>query len=83
MRTIATLARNLGMEVVAEGVESEDQLACLKALNCEYAQGYLFSMPLTAEDAAHFIENDQDRRPEASGGTVTSLYNAMEEQLVA
>jgi diguanylate cyclase (GGDEF)-like protein len=64
VRTIATLARNLGMEVVAEGVESQDQLACLKALNCEYAQGYLFSRPLTAADASRFIESDYDKRQE-------------------
>jgi diguanylate cyclase (GGDEF)-like protein len=66
VRTIATLARNLGMEVVAEGVESEDQLACLKALNCEYAQGYLFSRPLTAEAAHAFIQSDHERRHESS-----------------
>ncbi len=66
VRTIATLARNLGMEVVAEGVESEDQLACLKALQCEYAQGYLFSRPLTAEAAAEFIYADRDRRQEVT-----------------
>jgi diguanylate cyclase (GGDEF)-like protein len=64
VRTIATLARNLGMEVVAEGVESEDQLACLKALKCEYAQGYLFSRPLPAEMASAFIDGDRERRHE-------------------
>jgi diguanylate cyclase (GGDEF)-like protein len=62
VRTIATLARNLGMEVVAEGVESEDQLACLKALRCEYAQGYLFSRALTADAAYAFMEADRERR---------------------
>ena len=60
VRTIATLARNLGMEVVAEGVESSEQLACLRALNCEYAQGYHFSRPLPAEAAARFIEADRE-----------------------
>lgn len=64
VRTIATLARNLGMEVVAEGVESSEQLACLRALNCEYAQGYHFSRPLTADAAAAFIESDRTRRIE-------------------
>jgi EAL domain-containing protein (putative c-di-GMP-specific phosphodiesterase class I) len=67
VRTIATLARNLGMEVVAEGVESEDQLACLKALKCEYAQGYLFSRALTAERASSFINSDREKRREAEG----------------
>lgn len=45
VRTIITLAWNLGMEVVAEGVETPKQLAQLRSLQCEYAQGYLFSKP--------------------------------------
>jgi EAL domain-containing protein (putative c-di-GMP-specific phosphodiesterase class I) len=64
VRTIATLARNLGMEVVAEGVESSEQLACLRALNCEYAQGYHFSRPLKVDDASAFIETDRGKRAE-------------------
>jgi EAL domain-containing protein (putative c-di-GMP-specific phosphodiesterase class I) len=42
------LARNLGLDVVAEGVETKEQLAYLQALNCEYAQGFLFSRPVDA-----------------------------------
>lgn len=49
VRTIITLAWNLGMEVVAEGVETSRQLAQLRALRCEYAQGYLFSKPRTVK----------------------------------
>ncbi len=49
VRTIITLAWNLGMEVVAEGVETAKQLAQLRSLRCEYAQGYLFSKPADAE----------------------------------
>jgi diguanylate cyclase (GGDEF)-like protein len=48
VRTIVTLARNLGMEVIAEGVETEAQNRQLKSLGCEYAQGYLFSRPVDA-----------------------------------
>jgi diguanylate cyclase (GGDEF)-like protein len=55
VRTIMTLASNLGMEVVAEGIETEEQLALLCALKCEYGQGYLFSRPVTAEMAAAMI----------------------------
>ncbi len=62
VRTIATLARNLGMDVVAEGVESEHQLACLKTLACEYGQGYLFAKPLSAEEAARYIDSDREKR---------------------
>ncbi|HEY9661175.1 MAG TPA: EAL domain-containing protein, partial [Allocoleopsis sp.] len=55
VRTITTLAWNLGMEVVAEGVETSKQLAQLKALQCEYAQGYFFCRPLDREAATQFL----------------------------
>ncbi len=45
-QTIIVLAHNLGMDVVAEGVETEQQRLQLKELDCEYGQGYLFSRPL-------------------------------------
>jgi EAL domain-containing protein (putative c-di-GMP-specific phosphodiesterase class I) len=51
VRTIIVLARNLGMDVVAEGVEAEDQMERLRALECDYAQGYLFSRPVEARAA--------------------------------
>ncbi|HEX5884402.1 MAG TPA: bifunctional diguanylate cyclase/phosphodiesterase, partial [Pyrinomonadaceae bacterium] len=56
VKTIVTLAGNLGMEVIAEGVETEDQLNQLKALKCQYAQGYLFSEPLEVAEAEMFIQ---------------------------
>jgi len=46
VRTILTLASNLGMDVVAEGVETRDQILQLTGLNCEYVQGYLLSKPI-------------------------------------
>jgi EAL domain-containing protein (putative c-di-GMP-specific phosphodiesterase class I) len=55
VRAIITLAHNLGMDVVAEGVESVEQLAQLKALGCEYGQGNLFSKPLPAVAAERLI----------------------------
>jgi Amt family ammonium transporter len=50
IRAIITLARNLGLRVTAEGVETEAQLRLLKSLNCESAQGYLFARPMSFED---------------------------------
>jgi diguanylate cyclase (GGDEF)-like protein len=55
VRTIVTLASNLGMAVIAEGVETEAQHARLEALGCEYGQGYLYSKPVDAESALALI----------------------------
>lgn len=55
VRTIATLAWNLNMNVVAEGVENDNQLDYLKSLGCEYAQGYLFSKPIDQVATEQFI----------------------------
>jgi len=57
VKTIVTLAGNLGMQVVAEGVETEEQLQQLRSLKCQYGQGYLFSTPLDVVDADLFILN--------------------------
>jgi diguanylate cyclase (GGDEF)-like protein/PAS domain S-box-containing protein len=51
IRTIVLMAWNLGMNVVAEGVETKKQMYQLQALRCDYGQGYFFSRPLEAEAA--------------------------------
>jgi len=55
VRTIVALAQNLGMDVVAEGVETEDQLRLLRKLECENGQGFLFSTPLGGVQLDAFI----------------------------
>lgn len=50
VRTIITLAHSLGMDVVAEGVETEEQVDQLRAMGCEYAQGRYFAAPVGAEE---------------------------------
>jgi len=57
VRTIIMLARNMGMDIVAEGVETKEQLAYLKSLKCEYGQGFLFSRPLDLDTACKLLEN--------------------------
>lgn len=49
-KTIMPMAKNLRLDVVAEGVETLEQVALLKRLQCRYAQGYYFSRPLAPED---------------------------------
>jgi diguanylate cyclase (GGDEF)-like protein len=65
VRAIVTLSHNLGMDVVAEGVETGEQLAQLRRLGCEYAQGFYFSRPGDAEIASLLIATQPWRaRPE-------------------
>jgi diguanylate cyclase (GGDEF)-like protein/PAS domain S-box-containing protein len=56
VRTIVMLAHNLKMKVVAEGVESTEQLAQLRRMKCEFGQGFFFSRPLSGEEASVLIE---------------------------
>jgi diguanylate cyclase (GGDEF)-like protein len=51
VRTITTLAENMSMGVVAEGVETREQLTKLRDLRCQRVQGYFFSRPLSTADA--------------------------------
>lgn len=55
IQAIVTLAHQLGMDVTAEGVETAEQLAQLRNLQCEYGQGYFFSRPLDCEAAEILI----------------------------
>jgi len=56
VRTISGLAQNLGMDVVAEGVETSEQLEILRGLGCKYGQGYFFSKPLGASEVEGFSQ---------------------------
>jgi diguanylate cyclase (GGDEF)-like protein/PAS domain S-box-containing protein len=65
VRTIVMLARNLGMKVIAEGVETQAQLEELKKLNCEGAQGYFFAAPMSFEKVQFYLnENGITNIPE-------------------
>jgi diguanylate cyclase (GGDEF)-like protein len=61
VQTIVVLSHTLGMDVVAEGVETEAQRTELQALNCEYGQGYLFSKPLDSEAATALLATQQQQ----------------------
>jgi len=60
-RTIMPMARNLRLDVVAEGVETLEQVALLKRLQCKYAQGYYFSKPLAPEEVAPILSKYSSR----------------------
>ncbi|MDH4163706.1 MAG: EAL domain-containing protein [Nitrospirota bacterium] len=55
VRTIITLAQNLRLEVIAEGVEQSDQLSTICDLDCHYGQGFLFSKPLSPSEMEHWM----------------------------
>jgi EAL domain-containing protein (putative c-di-GMP-specific phosphodiesterase class I) len=54
-RTIMPMAKNLRLDVIAEGVETIEQVALLKKLHCKYAQGFYFSKPLAATQVAELL----------------------------
>jgi EAL domain-containing protein (putative c-di-GMP-specific phosphodiesterase class I) len=62
VKTIIAMAHNLGMKVLAEGVETEEQRAFLEAHNCDEIQGYLFSPPVTAEDFNQLLIVKQENK---------------------
>ena len=58
VQAIVGLARNLGVKVVAEGVETGEQLDALRAMGCDFAQGFLFSEPLPEDEAEALLRAD-------------------------
>ncbi|WP_244487694.1 MULTISPECIES: sensor domain-containing phosphodiesterase [unclassified Aureimonas] len=57
LQSIVTMAHDLGLSVVAEGVETEEDAVRLRQLNCEYAQSYMFSPPLTPDVARRRLQD--------------------------
>ena len=55
IKAIVNLAHSLGLDVIAEGIETEAQLKILQSLGCEYGQGYLFAYPLNSQDVLNVV----------------------------
>ena len=51
IRTVVNLAMTLGLEVIAEGAETEAQIKYLESLQCKFGQGYFYSRPVAADQA--------------------------------
>lgn len=73
VRIIITLAHNLGLSVVAEGVETADQVRQLRDLDCELAQGYFFSRPADHEAIEEFLRSRYSGEPSLASASSRSL----------
>jgi EAL domain-containing protein (putative c-di-GMP-specific phosphodiesterase class I) len=60
------LAKKLNLRVIAEGVETDEQLAFLRENNCDEMQGYHFSKPVGAKELEAFLAAQTEREPAAS-----------------
>jgi EAL domain-containing protein (putative c-di-GMP-specific phosphodiesterase class I) len=67
VRTIIELARVLGMDVVAEGIETAEQYRVLLKLGCRFGQGFLFARPMTAEAVSELLKLPDRILPEPTG----------------
>ena len=61
LRSIIALAHDLGMDVVAEGAETDFDAVELYQMGCEYAQGFAFGEPMSAQAAGGMLGNEQTR----------------------
>jgi diguanylate cyclase (GGDEF)-like protein/PAS domain S-box-containing protein len=70
VETIITLASKLKLDVVAEGIETDEQWQKLKSLRCHYGQGYLFSRPVSAQAAAALVGEEWKRCGTSDGADI-------------
>jgi diguanylate cyclase (GGDEF)-like protein len=87
VRSVVSLAHNLGLQVIAEGVETAHQLDYLKALKCQYGQGYLFSRPTDSAQAARFLSagsgNGRDRNMKVANLRAFELFLGLDDDSLA
>jgi hypothetical protein len=60
---VTTMTRQLGLQMVAEGIEKDEQLELVRSLECEYGQGFLFSKPVAPDRAASMVRDGLPERP--------------------
>jgi len=57
IRAVSSLAHSLGITVTAEGIETQDQLAQLRAVGCDQGQGYFFARPVSADRVPELLKS--------------------------
>lgn len=68
INTVIGLGKNLGLSIVAEGVELEQHLNLLRQMDCDIIQGYYYSKPLLPDELIAFLANNKPNAPESLGG---------------
>ena len=68
MAAIVRLARSLGLDVLAEGVQNETQIRALQAMGCTRAQGHYWSPPVTADEIGRLVSARPSHVPPAGAG---------------
>ncbi|MBK7707480.1 MAG: EAL domain-containing protein [Acidobacteria bacterium] len=81
LQTIISLAKNLQMGVIAEGIETENQLALLQNLGCDYGQGFLLSKPLPKEQIDELLYQKSNWFPPTFLGGVDDVGDTVNEEL--
>ncbi|HEY8560407.1 MAG TPA: EAL domain-containing protein, partial [Pyrinomonadaceae bacterium] len=80
LQTIISLAKNLKMRVIAEGIETDSQLKVLKNLGCDYGQGYLLAKPLPKDAIEDLLFRKQNWLPAKSDETVSFLTEFLKDK---
>jgi diguanylate cyclase (GGDEF)-like protein len=87
VRSVVSLAHSLGLQVIAEGVETSHQLDYLKALKCQYGQGYLFYAPGDSEQATRLLTAwsgiDRERKMEIANLRAFDLFLGLDDESLA
>ena len=78
VRTIVELARVLGMDVVAEGIETQEQYALLRQLGCRFGQGFLFSRPVAPDTISEMLRLPGRILPEPAESAAGSMERVIE-----
>ncbi|MGH9947333.1 MAG: putative bifunctional diguanylate cyclase/phosphodiesterase, partial [Pyrinomonadaceae bacterium] len=76
VRTIIALAKALKLSIIAEGIETKEQLQKLRTLGCEFGQGYLFSRPLPVSEIDGLLNDDNHWKDLGDFGDMTAQVNA-------
>ena len=76
VRSLVNLSRNRGLDCIAEGVETDSELAELRRLGVAFAQGYLFARPMTADRVPQYLATHEEPERTTAGSARTNLPGA-------